>query len=284
MGQLSNLFKRSDIFKEEFDKIFPSETFNKAHILRYITECTGIVLKEAREKYPDHGLRFINPLFIIDREIFPASNLPGDTSVLNYTRPVFDLVQSKTIIPLSLPVIDNLLSGICLFFGNTSAVHEYKLFKAFNLDILPNIDSKPGGVNESNIVSEIRALNIHVNKYPGSFIDFSNALSAFSDEDRITLIKTLILYKSMSKAINHSLVFSFVNKYNPTRSFFDCLLTFVSERPFDEDELFDFAHITESISLPIANYDYSKGKGISSHTMAKRNSLKTLLVDSFKQV
>ena len=136
-----------------------------------------------------------------------------------------------------------------------------------------------------NIANEIRALKIHVNKYPASFLYFSEALSSISEEEKIILIKTLILYKSMSNAINESLVFSFVNKFNPVKSFFDCLLTFVSERPFDEDELLDFAHITESVALPIANFDYSKSKGISSHTMAKRNSsLRSVLEDTFKHV
>ena len=282
MGPLSNVFKRSEIFKVEFDKIFPAETFNKVNILKYITACTGEILKEAQEKYHAHGLRFINPLFIVNREIFPASNLPGDRDVLKFTRPVFELVASRAIIPLSQPVVDNLLSGICLFFGKTAGVHDFKLFKTFNLDILPDIAAKPGGETEINIANEIRSLNIHVNKYPTSFLDFSNALSAISEDDKIVLIKTLILYKSMSAAINDSLVFSFVNKFNPSPSFFDCLLTFVSDRPFDEDELLDFAHITESLALPIVNFDYSKSKGISAHTMAKRHSLKEVLVDTFK--
>ncbi len=282
MGPLSNFFKKSEIFKEEFDKIFPAQTFNKVNILKYITICTEIVLAEARKKYPDHGLRFINPLFIVDREIFPASNLPGDAHILKLASPVFDLVQSKTIIPLSLPIIDNLLSGICLFFGNKSVFYDYTLFKTFNLDILPSIEPQPGGADEINMINEIRSLKIHVNKYPQSFLEFANALSAISDEEKIILIKTLILYKYVSNRINQSLVYSFVNKYNPSKSFFDCLFTFISEQPFDEDDLLDFANITESVALPIANYDYSKSKGISAHTMAKRNSLRTLLIDSFK--
>ncbi len=284
MGPLSNLLKRSEIFKEQFDRIFPDETFNKVNILKYITECIGILLTEARDKYPDHGIRFINPLFIVDREIFPASNLPGDAVILKFTPQIFDLVQSKTIIPFSLPIIDNLLSGICLFHGNIEMPHDYKLFKTFNLNILPNIESVAGEINEDNIAAKIINLSIRIQKYPASFVALSNALGSNSEEEKVTLIKTLLLYKSMANTLDHSLAYSFINKYNATRSFFDCLLTVVSEQPFDEDELLDFAHIAESIALPIANYDYNKSKGISAHTMAKRNSLKSVMEDIFRHV
>ncbi len=284
MSPLSNTFKRSGIFKDEFDKIFPDETFNKVHILRYITVCTGIVLKGVQERYPERGLRFINPLFIVDGEIFPASNLPGDDSVLQFARPVFDLLGSKTIISLSLPVVNNLLAGVCLFHGNTVGNNHYSLFKTFDLDMLPTVEAKSDEVRAEGITNEVRGMQIHVNSYPDSFLAFAHAMSAHTKEARIDLVKTLILYKSMSAAINDSLVFSFVNKFNPAPSFFDCILTFVSDQPFDEDELLDLAHITESMALPIATYDYSKSKPISAHTMAKRHSLREVLVESFRGV
>jgi len=282
MSPLSNSFKRSGIFKDEFDKIFPDETFNKVHILRYITACTGIVLKGVQERYPERGLRFINPLFIVDGEIFPASNLPGDASVLQFARPVFELLGSKTIIPLSLPVVNNMLAGVCLFHGSTAGSNHYSLFKTFDLDMLPGIDADAGEAQAEGIANEVRDMQIHVNSYPDSFLAFAHALGADTEEAMMDLVKTLILYKSMSAAINESLVFSFVNKFHPAPSFFDCILTFVSDHPFDEDELLDLAHITESMALPIATYDYSRSKPISANTMAKRHSLKEVLVESFR--
>ena len=287
MESLSNLFKKSDVFKQEFDKVFPAKPFNKVNILNYISICTGIVLAETRKKYPDQHLKFINPVFIVDKEIFPAPSLPGDPTILKLSRLFFDLIQRQVVIPLSLPIMDSLLSGICLFYGNIYEDSTYKLFKTYNLDILSNeVVIKANEIHDIYTADEIKDLNVGVAQIANNaFHEFSSALNLDSYEDQMKLVKTLILYKSLARVTSDTLVFSFVNKFNQSHSFFDCLLSFVSEKPFEEDALLDFAHIAEAISLPIANYDYSKSKGISVQTMAKRNnSLKALLVKSFKRV
>jgi hypothetical protein len=286
MESLSNLFKKTDIFKQEFDKIFPGKPFNKVNILSYITACTEIVLAESRKKYHDHYLKFINPVFIVDNEIFPVPNLPGDPTIAKLTRPFFDLVQEKTIIPMSLPVRDNLLSGVCLFYGDTFENEKYGLFKTYNLDdIFTEVSIRANEIHDIYYVDGIKELPIGVAQIANdTFLEFSSGLNLASDEEKIMLIKSLILFRSIARVVNTPLVFSFVNNFNQRHSFFDCLLTFISEKPFDEDILLDFAHITEAISLPLANYDYNKSKGISKKTMAKRNSLKTLLVKNFKRV
>jgi hypothetical protein len=210
--------------------------------------------------------------------------LPGDPNIVRLIKPVFGIVQSKTLTSISLPILENLLSGVCLCFGNTYNYYDYNLFKTFNLDSLThNVGFIADEINEHRLVDKFKYLKVDVNRFTEDFNYFAGLLSAVTDDEKIRLIKTLILYKDISSALSQSLVYSFVNKYNQTHSFFDCLLVLISERPFDEDELLDFALIAESISLPIANYDVSKSKGISAQTMAKRNSLKTLLFSSFKQ-
>jgi len=284
METLSNLFKKSEVFSEEFDKIFPSKPFTKFNILNYISSCTEMVLGEARQRFPTRRLKFINPLFIVDGEIFPASNLPGDDTILKLTHPFFGLVQSKTIIPLSIPIIENLLSGVCLCYGNINEPCDYKLFKKFELDSLSyELDFDLNAVDEHYLNDEISNLKVDIDRFTEEFDQFAKSLSVFSYQDKIKLTKTLALYKNLAKSINSTLFYSFVNKYNQTHSFFDCMLTFISEKPFDEDELLDFANIVEGISLPIANYDHNKSKGISAQTMAKRNSLKSMLINSFRQ-
>ena len=284
MWSLSNYLKKSDIFQEEFDKIFPARPFTKANILHYISVCTEIVLTKGRKRYAHKGLRFINPLFIIDHVIYPAPNLTGDPNILKLLSPVFGVVQSKNMTSISLPILDNLLSGVCLFFGNTHTNFDYKLYETFNLDSLThNIGFVGDELNEERLVDKFTYLKVDVNKFTEDFNEFARQLSATSDEDRQRLIKTLLMYKNISNALSKTLVFSYVNKYNQTHSFFDCLMVLISDKPFDEDELLDFALITEGISLPIANYDFSKSKGISAQTMTTRNSLKTLLLSSFRQ-
>jgi hypothetical protein len=284
METLSNLFKKSEVFGEEFDKIFPSKPFTKFNILNYISACTEIVLGEARQRFPTRRLRFINPLFIVDGEIFPASDLGGDNIILRLTRPFYGLVQSKTIIPISLPIIENLLSGVCLYYGNINENCDYRLFKKFDLDSLPyELAFNAGEIDEQRLHDEITNLKIDIDRFTDEFDEFAKSLSIFSYQDKIKLTKTLVLYKNISKTISPTLFYSFVNKYNQTHSFFDCMLAFISEKPFDEDELLDFANIVEGISLPIANYDHNKSKGISAQTMAKRNSLKSMLINSFRQ-
>ncbi len=287
MDSLSNLLKKSEVFQNEFDKIFPSQTFNKVHILKYIATCTGIVLTETRKKYPQHNIRFINPVFVVDNDIYPASDLPGDETILKLTRPFFNLLQAKIIMPLSIPVLDNLLSGVCLFYGNTANKYDYRLFKTFDLDhiLANNVEgAKPVDTHPKYRLDEIIDMKVDLTQLGTTFDHFAHALNLTTDQEKTRLIKTLILYRDVSKALGNSLVFSFVNRYNQSHSFFDCILTFISEHPFDEDQLLDLANITQGISLPIANYDYSKSKGISAHTMAKRNSLKSSLINSFKPV
>ncbi len=285
MESLSNSLKRSGVFQREFDKIFPEHTFNKTNMLKYITACTRVVLEATQKKYPHHQVKFVNPVFIVDKEIYPAPDLPGDTTILKLTKPFFNLLQAKVIVPLSLPVMDNLLSGVCLFYGNTYNSFDYKLFKCCNLDhVIPEAGLNTADIKGPYMIDEIIDLHIDLSKVSYNLNQFAHELSAISAIDKIRLIKTLILYRDISKPLSDSLVFSFVNRYNQAHSFFDCLLTFISERPFDEDELLDLANITEGVSLPIANYDYNKSKGISAHTMAKRNSLKNSLLEAFRLV
>ena len=77
--------------------------------------------------------------------------------------------------------------------------------------------------------------------------------------------------------------FSFINGYNQEFSFFNCLFTLVSEKPFAEDELLDFALLVDSMAAPIAGY-YADAKGVSADTMAKRTAIRSVLENSFKKV
>ena len=92
-----------------------------------------------------------------------------------------------------------------------------------------------------------------------------------------------MLYKNMARLSEPGLFFSFVNNYNQAFSFFNCLFTLVSEKPFSEEELLDFALIIDNMSAPIAGY-YSDPKGVSVETMTKRNAIKSVLENSFKTV
>ena len=284
METLSNKFKKCEVFNEEFNKISPSKPFTKVYILSYISSCIEVVQREVQKRYPDRHLIFVNPIFIVDRQIYPVPFPSGDETVLKLLRPFFSLIQSKIIIPLSIPILENLLSGVVLGYNNPLSECHYKLFKAFDLDIFPyDIDLNLCHIDQNLLVGEIKDMTINCGRFSDAFINFSNSLLATSCEDKIKLFKTLIVYKNISKAIDSSLVYSFVNKYNQTQSFFDCMLTFISQKPFNEDELLDFGNIIEGISLPIANYDYNKSKGISPKTVAVRSSLNTMLNYGFMQ-
>ena len=280
MSYLSEAFKRSDIFKKEFAKIFATQPFDKPNILRYINVCTTAILEAAHKQYPKYGLKFINPIFIVNREIYPVPDLPGDERIINIAYESFGLVSSRTIVPLSLKILDNRMFGLCLYFHDGDPGHGYMSFRTFNLaDITNNNNDK---VKESILVDAVSHLEMDINRVTGEFHRLAAEFELIDTKEKMRLYKTLMLYKNMARLADHGMYFSFINNYNQVPSFFNCLFTLVSEKPFAETELLDFALLIDNMSAPIANY-YAD-KGVSAETMAKRNSIKNVLEKSFKKV
>ena len=280
MSYLSAAFKRSDIFKKEFDKIFTTQQFDKPNILRYINACATIILEEVQKKYPQNDLKFINPVFIVNREIYPVPDLAGDKPIINLAYESFGLVSSRAIVPLSLKVLDNRLFGLCLYFHNTIPDPDYVAFRTFNLGNTTNNNND--AISESVLVEEVSHLEMDINNMTNEFHKLATEFELVTTEDRMRLFKTMMLYKNMARLSEHGMFFSFVNNYNQLPSFFNCLFTFVSGKPFAEDELVDFALLIDALSAPLANYYRDDPKGVSVETMAKRSALKNMLEKSFK--
>jgi len=282
MSYLSSAFKRSDIFKREFDKIFTTQQFDKPNILRYINACATVILSEAQKKYPQNDLKFINPVFIVNREIYPVPDLAGNESIINLAYESFSLVSSRAIVPLSLKVLDNRLFGLCLYFHDTIPDPDYVAFRTFNLGNTTNNNSD--AINESVLVEKVAHLEMDINRVTGEFHKLAAEFDLVSTKDKMRLFRTMMLYKNMARLSEHGMFFSFVNNYNQLPSFFNCLFTFVSGKPFAEDELVDFALLIDALSAPLADYYRDDPKGVSSETMAKRSALKNMLEKSFKRV
>ncbi len=281
MQYLSEAFKQSGFFNSEFDKIFAEQPFDKPNILAYINVCTTAVLEAAQRKYPQHGLKFINPIFIVNREIYPVPGLPGDERVMKLAYESFGLVNSRTIVPLSLKVLDNRMFGLVLYFNDSYKGQEYMTFRTFDLgNTTNNNDDK---IKEGILVDEVSHLEMDINTVTGDFHKIAAELELVTTKEKMKLYKTFMLYKNMARLSERGMFFSFVNNYNQAFSFFNCLFTLVSEKPFTEEELLDFALIIDNMSAPIAGF-YSDPKGVSVETMAKRNAIKSVLESSFKQV
>lgn len=282
MSYLSEAFKRSDTFKKEFDKIFAAQPFDKPNILRYLNACTTAILTEAQKKYPQNDLKFINPVFIVNREIYPVPGLPGDERIINIAYESFNLVSSRTIVPLSLKILDNRLFGLCLHFHDRIHDPGYIAFRTFDLGNTTNNNNDI--VKQSILVDEVSHMEMDINRVTGEFHRLAAEFELINTKDKMRLYKTLMLYKNMARLSEPGMFFSFINNYNQAPSFFNCLLTLVSEKPFTEDELLDFALLIDNLSAPIANYYSDEPKGVSAETMEKRKSIKSVLEKSFKQV
>jgi hypothetical protein len=253
MSNLSASFTKKETFKKEFGNLFPAKKFDRSNILNYITGCTILVMEQAMERYADYGLKFINPVFITDKEICPPAHLPGDPVILESIYDYYSLIQSKLILPVSLPVIDNKLGGICLFSNAGDDIHAYKSFRTFNMDEL-KIKIDPECTNKYTIINDLMNTSIEINKLPETFLDFCTELNITDREDIARLVKTFMLYNNRAETVDCSLVFSTVNGRSAAPAFFDFLFTIISEKPFEEQVLLDFALIIEGISLPLINY------------------------------
>jgi len=253
MGILANHFKRTGIFTEAFDKHCPEgKKFSKKEILNYLTICSNLLFTEAKRKYPLHGVHFINPVFVQGKVIYRAANLKGDFNIVKLVNAAFHLVKTEKILPVTMPIIKRQLQGICLFFGGNDDVFEYTAFKTFNLDkIEVAIPLIAGEIHEEFLMDEIDEITINLNALPPIFNQFADDL-CLNDHEKALFKKTLILYKNAAEVIDKRIVFAFVNKFNKHTPF-NCLLTVISEQPFEEDLLFDFAQVIELICAPIAN-------------------------------
>jgi len=281
MQYLSQAFKQSGLFNTEFDRIFAEQPFDKPNILAYINVCTTAVLEAAQRKYPHHSLKFINPIFIVNQEIYPVPGLPGDERVLSLAYESFGLVNSRTIVPLSLKVLDNRMFGLVLYFNDHYKGQEYMTFRTFDLgNTTNNNDDK---IDEGTLVDGVSHLEIDINNATSDFHKIAAEFELVTTKEKMKLYKTFMLYKNMARLSEPGMFFSFVNNYNQAFSFFNCLFTLVSEKPFTEEELLDFALIIDNLSAPIAGF-YSDPKGVSVETMAKRNAIKSVLEQSFKLV
>ncbi len=281
MQYLSEAFKQSGFFGKEFDKIFADKPFDKPNILAYINVCTTAVLAEAQRKHPHNALKFINPIFIVNREIYPVPGLTGDERVMKLAYESFGLIDSQNIVPLSLKVLDNRMFGLVLYFNNNYKGHEYMTFRTFDLG--NTTSSNDDKITDTVLVDALSLLEIDINKVSGDFHKIATELELETTKEKMKLYKTFMLYKNMARLSDSGMFFSFVNNYNQAMSFFNCLFTLVSEKPFSEEQLLDFALIIDHMSAPIAGY-YSDPKGVSVETMAKRNAIKSVLEHSFKQV
>ena len=281
MHYLSEAFKTSGFFRKEFERIFVSRPFDKPNILEYIKVCTQGVLSAAQDKYPEHGLRFINPVFIVNREIYPVPGLPGDERITNLAYESFPLVSSKDIVPLSLKVLDNRMFGLVLYFHEGYKDHEYRTFRTFDLSNTSN--NNDDKIVEAFLVDGVSHLEMDINRLTSDFHRIASEFELVTTKEKMRLYKTFMLYKNMARLSDQGMFFSFVNSYNQDFSFFNCLFTLVSEKPFAEDELLDFALLVDNMSAPLAGY-YSDPKGVSAETMAKRSALKSVLENSFRKI
>ncbi len=280
MQYLSGAFKASGFFTKEFDRIFATQPFDKPNILEYINVCTKEILSRAQAKYPLQGLTFINPVFIVNREIYPVPELPGDRRIIDLAYESFGLVNSRTIVPLSLKVLDNRMFGLVLYFNDNYKGQEYMTFRTF--DLANTTGSNADKLNEAFLVDNVAHLEIDIDKVTDDFNKLAAEFELSTTKEKMQLYKTFMLYKNMARLSDTGMFFSFINNYNQAVSFFNCLFTVVSEKPFTEEELLDFALIVDAMSAPVAGF-YSDPKGVSVETMAKRNVLKSVLENSFKQ-
>ncbi len=280
MQYFSGAFKTSGLFYKEFDKIFATQPFDKPNILAYISSCTKAVLSEAQHRYPEHGLKFINPVFVVNNEIFPVPGLPGDSQIIDLAYESFGLVGTKDIVPLSIKVLDNRMFGLVLYFNDQHKGHQYNTFRTFDLGNITT-NNNDDAIAPSFLVDGISHLETDIDNVSSDFNKIAAEFDLATTKEKMRLFKTFMLYKNMARLSEQGMFFSFVNGYNQEFSFFNCLFTLVSEKPFSEDELLDFALLTDNMAAPISGF-YNEVKGVSADTMAKRAAIKSVLENSFK--
>lgn len=258
MLSLSDNIKASGAFVRELDRLFPQNNFDTEHILSYVSACDTAVLREARKTYPTHSLQFINPVFIIDGKIYPPAVLPGNPEVVKLAKANIQLIEKKSVLPLSNLISASKLAGVCLCGGMQVFYHDYLGLDLNSLKTKYTLLHKDS--SEEEIVNIISSIELDPESMPGEFTTFCNALGLLFAEDKKKLARTLLLYKLFFEAVYDQPVYiSFINSPARERSFFDLLFTVVSLKPFSEEELNDFGKVVGEMAAPLDNYYKTSG-------------------------
>ncbi len=255
---LSDYFKINDVFEKQYNSSFANiENDSKYNALDYISTCAQIVFEKAQKHYPNNGLHYINPVLILKKEIVEAADINNQfprvnmANIINSLHATYQLVHSGKISSIAKLVVYKKLTGLCLFFGNIHENYTFKKFKTYNLDRVESELKFTTNLHSRSIIESVTKLQINKNDISNESNQLFRELTIENIDEMIGLEKTFILYKSASRQIDRSLCISYVNKYNTYNSFFDCIFTLISEKPFNEKELLDFARIVEGISFPL---------------------------------
>ncbi|MES2702853.1 MAG: hypothetical protein V4649_09455 [Bacteroidota bacterium] len=259
MSTLSASLKQSRVFAAEFDSLFPAHPFDKANILLYIAGCHKLVLDAARHFYPHRHLQFVNPVFVIDGAIYPPTELHGDPGIVKLAAANLQLIQQKVVLPISASLTANGLRGVCLALTEGS-LPEYTDHLVFDLTLLhtgatPLQKQATGG----QIVDVMTRLEIKADGLPPQFAELAGKLGVIFEADKEKLAKTLVLYKFFFEATGLPAFITYVNRMHTQRTFFDSLFTLVSDAPFTEAELNDFATVVDDMSQPLEDYYRKSG-------------------------
>jgi hypothetical protein len=251
MLPLSDFLGKSGNFKAEFERIVKIKDDSRENILKYISACTKIIFSEVEKNYPRHNLRYINPIFIVNKDIYPVPDVRGDINISKVARASEKLIASEDILPLSQAIISSGSPGACLFWGHAGDSNEYKGFKTLGLgSITVGLGLGAHGIDEAMMVDKMHTVDARA--AVGEAEGFLGALGVRA-EDRLKLVRTVVLYKNIAAALGTPMAFSFVNNSVKTHSF-NCLMTFVSEHAFTEGELNDLAGVIAEMSAPIEQY------------------------------
>lgn len=258
MLTLSQTIKASGDFVRELDHQFPKNNFDTEHILSYVSACDTIVLREARKIYHTHSLQFINPVFIIDGKIYPPAVLPGNPDVIRLAKANIQLIEKKSVLPLSNLITASKQKGVCLCSGMQVFYHDYLGLDLNNLRTKYTLLHKDS--SEAEIINIISSIELDPETLPEEFAAFCNTLGLLFAEDKKRVARTLLLYKLFFEAVYDQPVYiSFINNPSGEHSFFDLLFTVVSLKPLSEEELNDFGKVVAEMAAPLDNYYKTSG-------------------------
>jgi hypothetical protein len=253
MSTLSSRLQASGTFGKLFTSFFPANTFDKDHILSYISACNERILAEARSAYPDHDIQFINPVFVIDGTIYPPAVLHGTDHLIALAHANMELIRKQQVLPVSVPVITNKIPGVCLYLGEGVSYNSYL---SLDLNLLTSSSARMDGqTSEQDIVTLVAGIEVLTNELPAAFHTLAEALSTNIPGDKIKLAKNLLLYKYYFRGISDAPAYlSFVSSPATGQSFFDSLFTVVSARAFTEAELDDYRKVIADMTAPLELY------------------------------
>jgi hypothetical protein len=253
MITLSSRLRASGTFGKLFNDFFPANAFDKDHILSYISACNEAILNEGTGAYPDHKIQFINPVFVIDGTIYPPAVLHGNEHVISLAHANIELIRGQEVLPVSIPVINSKIPGVCLYMGAGVAYKGYPSLDLNSLTSMPLPFTNKS--SEAAMIAMVEIMPVSAEALPAIFHSLAEALGVSAIDDKIKLAKNLLLYKYFFKGVSDSPAYlSFMSSEAATHSFFDCLFTVVSERAFTEAQLDDFRKVIADMTAPLEQY------------------------------